>query len=144
MQSLFRNLPKENIKVSRQNNNDALQTYIICIKTSRLLPYTFSETCVAKGINLLSTKSRCHCIHVLMNVMISWKIMGWILYISEIRVPVHCQIESPFTYTYRESLIYTTAFFTYWGMFSVLFSVWPDIPCLLVTLFPEYGHEPSI
>lgn len=54
MQILFMNSPKENIKVSRQNNNDALQTYIFCIKTYRLLSCTFSETYLAKGINPLS------------------------------------------------------------------------------------------
>lgn len=70
MQILFTNLPKENSKVSRQNNNDAPQTYIF-----------------------------------------------------EIEISAKCKIKNPFTYTYRESLIYATAFFTYLGMFSVLFSV---------------------
>ena len=51
----FMNLLKENIKVSRQNNNDAPQTYIFGIKTCRLLPYTFSESYMAIGINPLST-----------------------------------------------------------------------------------------
>lgn len=37
MQILFMNLSKENIKVSRQNNNDAPQTYIFYIKTYRFL-----------------------------------------------------------------------------------------------------------
>lgn len=49
------NLLKENIKVSRQNNNDAPQTYIFCIRTCRLLPCTFSEIYTAKGINASST-----------------------------------------------------------------------------------------
>lgn len=55
MQILFMNLLKENIKISRQNNNDAPQTYIFSIKRYRLLPYTFSETYMTKGINPLST-----------------------------------------------------------------------------------------
>lgn len=51
----FMNLLKGNIKFSRQNNNNAPHTYIFCIKTCRLLPYTSSEIYMAKGINPLIT-----------------------------------------------------------------------------------------
>lgn len=72
----FMNLLKENMTVSRQNNNDTPQTYIFWIKTCRLLPYTLQKSRWQKELILCpqSSKSRFHCIHVLINAAISYKI----------------------------------------------------------------------